>query len=152
MKTRNNLIAFSTLLFAMVLMLATSCKVEEKASFKNENAKNISGTWKILTATRNGTDLATLVPAEINDFRIKFNEDKSFTLANPIPFLAVSNGTYTFDDPVTPFSITMTDGDGNASTTSFNYPITSGKRQIKLTFSPGCGLNSYIYTLEKTND
>lgn len=152
MKKRNNLIALNAFLLAIVLMLAASCKVEEKASFKDENAKSISGTWKIKSATRNGTDLATLVPTEINDFRVKFNSDQTFTLTNTIPFLAVSNGTYSFDDPITPFSITMTDGDGNAATTSFNFPISTGKRLIKLSFSPGCGLNSYIYTLEKTDD
>ncbi|WP_414688595.1 DUF5004 domain-containing protein, partial [Mucilaginibacter sp.] len=35
--------------------------------------------------------------------------------------------------------------------TAFTYPIVNGKRQLSITFSPGCSNNSYVYVLEKAN-
>lgn len=146
-----NRIIFSLGMLA-VLMWA-SCKTD-KINGLAEPAKDITGTWKVIKATRNGTDLFSLLDTNyysFNKFTVKFNEGK-YTLVNPMPFIVSADGTYTLDNPQYPFKITFTQTGGSASvSTNFTYPIANGARTLTLVFSPGCTNNTYSYTLEKVN-
>ena len=134
-----------TILFLLAL---ASCKVE-KISPVAESVKDISGTWQVIAATRNGTDLTTLV--DFTQFKVVFKSG-SYTLVNSLPFIVSANGTYSLDDPQYPFQISFkATGAATPVATSFNYPIVNGVRILTLTFSPGCPQNSYVYTLKKVN-
>lgn len=128
--------------------LFSSCKIEEIAPVA-EAPKNITGSWKIVKATRNGTDITNAF--DFAQFRLKFDSTENYTLINRLPFLVNANGKFKLDDPAYPFKLTMIPEGGSAVSTSFNYPTIAGIRQLSLTFTPGCELNSYIYTLERDN-
>ena len=130
------------------ILFIVSCKVEEIAPVA-EAPKDISGSWKIIKATGNGTDITSTF--DFSQFRIHFDSTGNYTLVNKLPFLVSANGTYTMDDPAYPFKLTFTPVGGTAIATSFNYPVASGVRQLNLTFGPGCQLNTYIYTLQREN-
>ncbi len=137
------------LIMALAAILWTSCKVTEVAPLP-ESKKDLTGTWKVIQATRNGTNLIPLF--DFSQFTITFNGSTgAYTLNNPVPFIVPANGKYSTDDPQYPFSITFTPTGGQAMPTAFNYPIIAGSRQIIMTFSPGCAQNSYVFTLTKTN-
>lgn len=132
----------------LLLMLAIglgSCKME-KISPTKESVKDISGNWKIIRATRNGTDLTSLV--DLSQFRLNFDNGK-YTLLNKVPFLVSHDGSYSLDDPKYPFQITFTAAGGAPVATSFNFPIVNGVRQLTITFNPGCANNSYVYVFQK---
>jgi hypothetical protein len=131
-----------------IAWLFSSCKIEEISPVA-EAPKDISGSWKIIKATRNGTDITTAF--DFTQFRLKFDSTDNYTLINRLPFLVNTNGKYKLDDPAYPFKLTMMPDGASAVSTSFNYPTTAGIRQLSLTFIPGCELNSYIYTLEREN-
>jgi hypothetical protein len=131
-----------------ILWLFSSCKIEEIAPV-TEAPKNVSGSWKIIKATRNGTDITNAF--DFTQFRLKFDSTDNYTLINRLPFLVNTNGKYKLDDPAYPFKLTMVPDGGAAVSTSFNYPTIAGIRQLSLTFTPGCELNAYIYTLEREN-
>ncbi|MDB5006711.1 MAG: hypothetical protein JWQ84_1595 [Mucilaginibacter sp.] len=134
-------------LVVLALFSWTSCKVESiKPSA--EAVKDISGNWTVIAATRNGTDLTTIV--DFSQFKLSFNEGK-YTLINKLPFLVSQNGTYSLDDPQYPFQINFTPTGNKAVSTAFTYPIVNGVRQLTLTFSPGCPNNTYVYTFQKAN-
>lgn len=134
-------------LLALLFALSwASCKVD-KVMPVNESLKDVSGTWKIISATRNGTDLTTLT--DMSKFRVKFDAAGNYAIINPVPFVIGKDGKYGVDDPNYPFNITFTPTTGTAATTGFNYPIVGGKRQFTLTFSPGCTRNVYVYTMTK---
>ena len=126
----------------------TSCKVESLKPAV-ESAKDISGNWVVIAATRNGTDLTSIV--DFSQFKVSFNQGK-YTLVNKLPFLVSQDGTYSLDDPQYPFQISFTAmGSTTPVSTAFTYPIVNGVRQLTLTFSPGCPNNTYIYTFKKAN-
>lgn len=131
------------LLFAL---LYTSCKVDKILPVA-ESKKDISGSWKVVKATRNGTDLMSVV--DFSQFRVKFDANGGYTLVNPLPFVVAKDGKFTLDDPNYPYLLTFTPTGTSGVSTNFNYPIVSGVRQLNLSFSPGCTLNTYIYTLVK---
>jgi hypothetical protein len=131
-----------------IVWLFSSCKIEEIAPIA-EAPKNVSGSWKIVKATRNGTDITTAF--DFTQFRLKFDSAQNYTLTNRIPFLVNTGGKYKLDDPAYPFKLTMVPEGGSAVVTTFNYPTIAGIRQLSLTFVPGCELNAYIYTLEREN-
>ncbi|GAA3917331.1 DUF5004 domain-containing protein [Chitinophaga oryziterrae] len=132
----------------IAIWLFSSCRVEEIAPLA-EAPKNVTGSWKVIKATRNGTDITTAF--DFTQFRLKFDSTDNYILINKLPFLVNKNGKYKLDDPAYPFKLTMTPDGGSAVSTSFNYPTIAGIRQLSLTFIPGCELNSYIYTLEREN-
>lgn len=132
----------------IAIWLFSSCRVEEIAPVA-EAPKNVTGSWKVIKATRNGTDITTAF--DFTQFRLKFDSTDNYILINKLPFLVNKNGKYKLDDPAYPFKLTMTPDGGSAVSTSFNYPTIAGIRQLSLTFIPGCELNSYIYTLEREN-
>jgi hypothetical protein len=135
------------LLLMMAVLLAASCKTE-KVLPQQEALKDISGSWQVIKATRNGTDLAGLV--DFGQFRINF-DGGGYKLTNKLPFIVTQDGAFALDDPEYPYKITFTATGGTSVSTAFTYPIVNGKRQLSLTFSPGCANNSYIYVLQKVN-
>ena len=135
------------------MLLGVSCKTE-RISPVAENTKDLTGTWRVVKASRNGSDLFALVDTTVvgfNKFTITFKSG-AYTLNNPLPFIVTQNGTYSLDNPQYPFSISFNQTGGSAAiTTPFTYPIVNGIRVLTLVFSPGCPQNSYSYSLEKVN-
>jgi len=145
MKRNNNQKNICLLVLLMALSWA-SCKVDKVLPVA-ESLKDVSGSWKILSATRNGTDLTKLT--DMSKFRIKFDAAGNYAITNPVPFVIAKDGKYSVDDPNYPFNMTFAPPSGAAATTGFNYPIIGGTRQFTLSFSPGCTRNLYVYTLVK---
>jgi len=140
-------------LLLLLLLGLASCKTENIKPVA-ESTKDLTGTWKIVKATRNGTDLLPLVDSNYINFS-KFSivfKSGSYTVANPLPFIVTQNGTYSLDNPQFPFTITFNQtGSTTPVSTAFTYPIVDGVRVLTLVFSPGCAQNIYSYSLEKVN-
>jgi hypothetical protein len=143
----------SLLILSLGLLIGVSCKTENITPVA-EPVKNLTGTWKIVAATRNGTNLLPLVDTSyinFSKFSIVFN-GSNYTLNNPLPFIVSANGTYSLDNPQYPFVITFKQsGSSTSVSTAFTYPIVNGVRVLTLVFSPGCPQNTYSYSLEKVN-
>ncbi len=136
-----------------IMMLAASCKTEKLAPDFTEPVKDISGTWKVVGATVNGNDIIKNIPdymTQISAFSISFKDGK-YALQGLVPFIVSLDGSYTLSDPQYPTEISFAPSGGTAVTTGFTFPVTQGKRQVRLTFNPGCSTNTYIYTLSKIN-
>ena len=128
--------------------LLFSCKIEHPTPAR-EALKNITGSWGIIHATRNGTDMTN--GFDFTKFRIVFT-DSTYAVDSLLPFIVTTKGRWVFDDPQYPFSLIFTPTDSSKSITApFLFPVTGGVRNIILTFSPGCPSNSYQYTLQKVN-
>jgi hypothetical protein len=137
------------LIVALVATFCASCKVQQVAPVP-ESTKDLTGTWKVIQATRNGTNLIPLF--DFSQFSITFSGSAgTYTLNNPVPFIVPANGKFSLDDPQYPYSITFTAAGGQPVPTAFTYPIINGAREIIMTFSPGCAQNSYVFTLSKSN-
>jgi hypothetical protein len=137
------------LTIVLAAMVWSSCKVQEVAPVA-ESTKDLTGTWKVIKATRNGTNLLPIF--DFSQFSITFTGSSgAYTLNNPVPFIVPANGKFSLDDPQYPYSITFTAAGGTPVATAFNYPIINGARQIIMTFSPGCSQNTYVFTLSKSN-
>ena len=144
-----NKINFLLVLFSMLVW--ASCKTDKIAPVA-EPTKDLTGTWKIVAATRNGTNLLPLVDSatiNFNKFSLVFSGG-NYTIANPLPFLVSQNGTYALDNPQFPFQITFKPtGSTTPVATAFTYPIVNGVRVLTIVFSPGCPQNTYSYSFEK---
>ncbi|MDE1192993.1 MAG: DUF5004 domain-containing protein [Arachidicoccus sp.] len=134
--------------FLLVLILFSNCHREDFLQHNRESVKSITGTWKIINAVRNGTDLTDRF--DFSRFKITFS-DSSYIVDNSVPFIVTQNGTYHLDDPQYPFKIYFETPDNFTKELDFKYPTTNGVRNIVLTFSPGCSSNSYTYTFQKIN-
>ena len=87
---------------------------------------------------------------DVSKFRLNFSTDSTYTIDNYLPFVVRSNGRFSLDDPQYPFKIIFREEATQESVTiGFTYPVVLGKRQIHLTFSPGCASNIYEYVLEE---
>jgi len=140
----------SVIFAALSALMWSSCKVE-KTKIVTETTKDISGSWKIVKVSRNGTDITGANGLDFSQFRVNFLSNNTYTLTNPLPFIVQANGIYSLDDPKVPTEITFTQSGSQAITTDFVFPIVDGVRQISLQFTanPGCNNNSYVYTLQK---
>ncbi|MBK0380823.1 DUF5004 domain-containing protein [Mucilaginibacter segetis] len=145
-----NIYKIKKLHFLMVIigLMAASCKTESVLPQK-EALKDISGNWQVIKATRNGTDLTTKV--DFTQFRLKFDAG-NYSLLNKLPFLVEKDGAFALDDPEYPYKITFTASGGQPVSTAFTYPIVNGKRQLSLSFSPGCANNTYVYVFQKVGE
>jgi len=140
-------------LWLSILCMAASCDTFENQTppVTDESIKAIEGVWKINKATRNGLDITDLM--DFSKFRIRFNQDNTYSIDNYLPFAVKTNGTWTLDDPQYPFNLSFTEtGSASAITSVFDYPIVNGKRHIVLTFIPGCKNNIYTYSFVKTEN
>lgn len=146
------ILIFCGLIASVCLLLGSSCKTDRIKPF-SEPVKDLTGTWKITKATRNGTDLSTVLDSNVyslSKFSIVFT-GTSYTISNPLPFIVSANGTYSLDNPQYPFQITFTPTGAAAASAPFTYPIVNGVRVLTLVFYPGCGQNTYSYSLEKVS-
>lgn len=134
--------------FIILCMAVLSGCNKETLSIKTEPIKDIVGSWKIVTLLRNNEDLTSRINLE--KFRIIFNKDSTYTFQDKMAFVVMKPGTYSLDDPQYPFFLTLTPQDNaQANKIKLSLPIVGGKRQISITISPGCSLNSYQYVFEK---
>jgi hypothetical protein len=154
MKKINTQIVLSGLIAVFCLLFGASCKTNEITPV-TESVKDLTGTWRVTKATRNGTNLFSLLDTTVysfSKFTIAFKSG-SYTLSNALPFIVNQNGTYSLDNPQYPFQITFTQTGSTAPVaTSFTYPIVNGQRVLTLVFSPGCTQNTYSYSLEKISN
>ncbi len=130
-----------------LLLLTFSCK-KDNTTIPAEPVKGINGSWKIIKALRNGTDLTARF--KFDDFRITFT-DSSYTIQNPVPFIVSKSGTWSFDDATYPFRMSFKAQSDTAVSSDIQYPVTGGVRNIIISCSPGCILNTYQYTLQQAD-
>jgi len=136
-----------------VICLVWSCDdfKDESPDIPEESIKDLSGSWKIVKATRNGTDITSAF--DFSKFKLNINKDNSYTIEEYLPFIVRDNGTWETDDSQYPFKVMFKEDDAPEPTIStLNYPISGNSRQIKLTFSPGCYSNSYTYEFAKISN
>jgi len=138
---------------ALAVVMLVSClscdNTDENAPA--EPVKNIAGSWKVMSVTRNDVDITEAV--DFSQFRINFNADNTYSFENYLPFIVKQQGTWSLDDPQYPFKINFREGsNAEAITTDFTYPTVKGKRQIQLSISPGCTANKYKYVLERVEE
>ncbi|MBT1707638.1 DUF5004 domain-containing protein [Fulvivirgaceae bacterium PWU5] len=134
----------------MMLVSCLSCENNDDGPLA-ESVKNIDGSWKVVSVARNDLDITDAF--DFTRFRINFNEDGTYSFDNYLPFLVEQGGSWALDDPQYPFKINFKEGSSAETVAAdLTYPVTQGKRQIQLTFSPGCQLNRYKYILERINE
>jgi len=129
----------------LVAVIVYSCK-KEKIVIPDEPIKTIDGSWKIISALRNGTDLTNRF--DFSKFRIVFS-DSSYTITEPVPFIVSKNGNWSFDDANYPFRVYFRATGDTTTGSTLQYPVVKGVRNMIISFSPGCTSNIYQYTLEK---
>lgn len=137
-----------SIIFSLMMLLAIviySCK-KENTDIPAESVKKIDGSWKIIRALRNGTDMTARF--DFSKFRISFS-DSSYTITNAVPFIVSKNGNWRFDDPNYPFRVFFRATGDTTTSSTVQYPVVKGVRNIIISFSPGCTSNTYQYTLEK---
>ncbi len=131
-----------------VTLLSIQCAEADDSSQLVEPEKEISGSWQVVQAFRNEEDITSLM--DFSQFQINFQQDGTYTFQNYLPFLINEEGMWALDDPQYPNFISLSGNSGAVSVQSeLRLPITDGKRQISLTFSPGCASNSYTYIFER---
>lgn len=134
------------LLLSIITAFGTSCRIDKELVTPAESVKNLNGKWRITHVTRNGADLTARF--DFTKFRLTFT-DSAYTIDNQVPFVVNKNGFWSLDDPQYPFNIKFVPKDSTSKNLGFLYPIVNGRRNILMTFSPGCSKNSYQYTFEK---
>lgn len=137
----------NSLIVGISALIFTSCKIE-KDLLPTEPVKNFVGTWKLTKVLRNDEDITAYVDS--TGFRFTLNQDNSFLIQkNNIPFLANASGTWLLDDPAYVFHISLKENDMPTSfSADLSAPVQNGKRNMIISFSPGCIANKYVYTLE----
>jgi len=121
---------------------------DQSPKIQEESVKDVSGSWKIVKASRNGVDITSAF--DFSKFRLNINDDKTYTIDEYLPFLVRDNGTWNTDDSQYPFKISFKEANAPEPIISvLNFPVSGGKRVIKLTFTPGCYSNSYTYEFER---
>lgn len=140
----------SAALLVLGLIGLSSCEDEVSNVPTAEAVKDITGSWKVVQLTRNGEDLSERL--DLSGFRIGFNSDGTYTLANQLPFIADAPGTYKLSDPQYPFALVLTpEGVEEDVVARFQFPMVKGKRQLSLSFSLGCESNTYQFNFEREN-
>lgn len=128
--------------------VGVACTTKEDEVVYRESVKDISGNWQVVQAFRNEQDITEMM--DFSKFRVQFNADGTYGFENYLPFLVREGGTWSLDDPQYPMFLELTSGSSEAPVkTGLNMPIKDGKRQLGLTFSPGCSSNTYTYLFEK---
>jgi hypothetical protein len=116
-----------------------------------EPVKDLTGSWYITKATRNGTDITKVM--DFSAFRITFKSDSTYTIDNYLPFLVRQDGSWNVNDPQYPTQLLFREGTSAGPDISFfEYQTVKGERQITLSFTPGCQNNVYSYVLERVSN
>lgn len=150
MNTLNLKIAI--ILFLLAGMVSSCDEFKDSNDYSAEElAKDLSGSWSISHVTRNGMDITDAMDFSI--FSITFNDDKTYKIDNYLPFVVKDKGTWNIDDPQYPSQLIFKqEGSSSTSTSSFEYIIDKGERQIILSFMPGCHSNVYTYILKRASN
>lgn len=145
-------IKLAILLFLIAGMVSSCDEFKDSNNYSTEELdKDLSGKWQILKVTRNGVDITKSM--DFSSFSINFNNDNTYTINDYLPFLVQENGTWDVNDPKYPSQLKfLEEGSPEANISSFDYIIDKGKRNIVLSFSPGCHSNIYTYVLERTSN
>ena len=143
---RMRLILMPLFILVAIASFITSC--DDEIDPVEEAPKQLDGSWKIVGVFRNDVDITQAL--DLSKFRITFQGDGTYTIDNYLPFIVRSGGKFSLDDPQYPFRITFREeATQETVTTDLTYPVVLGKRQIHLSFSPGCVNNKYEYVLEE---
>lgn len=133
--------------------LICSCDTfkDDEPGHPKESMKEVSGAWRVIKASRNGTEITKLM--DFTKFTLILNDDHSYTLQDRLPFLVNADGTWSVDDPQYPLRLMFNEtGSAGEVVAMLHYPVVNGKRQISLSFSPGCLSNIYTYVFEKVSN
>jgi hypothetical protein len=142
-------ITTNRVLIALLITMCVACETETEPS--TESIKNIEGSWKIVSVTRNEVDITDAI--DFSQFKINFNADNTYSFDNYLPFIVKQKGSWALDDPQYPLKLNFReDTNPEQVVTDLTYPVVQGKRQIRLTFSPGCKANEYKYVLERVTE
>ena len=100
----NNKMRISALFLMLFLVFSSCTKFSDSypTEFK-ESVKEINGTWRIIKASRNGTDITAQF--DFSKFKLSFNSDKTYKIENYLPFLVKSDGTWSLSAPHYPFTL-----------------------------------------------
>jgi len=136
--------------FCCVLPAGCDDTEEGPADAFQPQAKQLTGTYQITKATRNGADITTQF--DFTAFRLTFQTGNdgtgTYTIENNAPFVVAKNGTWKFDNADYPFAIAFTEsGSTSLNITEMLTPVVIDHAQLNLKFSPGCSANVYQYTL-----
>ena len=141
-------------LFMMAAILTVSCSTfsdETNPYGGGEAMKNMSGTWKLQTVTRNGVDITGSM--DFTRFQLHLKSDGTYNIENYLPFVVREDGTWSVNDPYYPMLLSFKEnGAADGINLNFNYPVVDGKRSLSITLSPGCHSNTYVYTLYRETD
>lgn len=134
--------------------LATSCSTfsDDSNPYEvSESAKNLSGTWKLQTVTRNGIDITKSM--DFTRFQLQLKDDGTYSIQNYLPFVVSGEGKWAVNDPQHPMQLSFQEnGASEAVNLGFSYPVVNGQRSISITLSPGCHSNVYVYTLYRETE
>jgi hypothetical protein len=134
--------------------LATSCSTfsDDSNPYEvSESAKNLSGTWKLQTVTRNGIDITKSM--DFTRFQLQLKDDGTYSIQNYLPFVVSGEGKWAVNDPQHPMQLSFQEnGTSEAVNLGFSYPVVNGQRSISITLSPGCHSNVYVYTLYRETE
>ena len=140
---------FKLFYLLLVTITSISCKDEIANTVTDEMKKDITGTWKIVSITRNGEQLSQRI--DLSKFKIIFKADGSYTLEDKMAFAVDGPGVYSLNDLQYPSGLILTEQGKPEETVKFQFPVVEGKRQLSLTLSPGCEGNVYQYDFAKEN-
>lgn len=136
---------FISVIMVLFLFAVTNSCQKENTRIIPEAKKDIVGTWKLASVTRNGVDVTNNF--DFSTFTLEFKQDGSYVVGNQAPFIISKNGTWSFDDATHPLHISfMQTGNPQPFKNEFDYPVVEGVRRIVLTGSPGCSSNKYQYS------
>ena len=142
----NHLATALAAIVATVMMVACSTFTDETNPYAVEEAmKDMSGTWRLKTVTRNGINITQQM--DFSRFRLILDADGTYTIQNYLPFVVKENGTWKVNDPLHPMLLSFKEnGEAEGIDLDFTYPVVDGSRALSITLSPGCHTNSYVYS------
>lgn len=141
--------AFSFFCLLVTVLALHACKEETAATITEEPIKDITGTWRVVSLTRNGEELAQRL--DLSKFKINFKSDGTYVLQDKLAFPVTDGGTYKLNDAQYPAGLLLTQQGQQAKAIKFQFPVVAGKRQLSLTFSQGCAGNTYQYNFTREN-
>ena len=128
------------------MMVACSTFADDTNPYAVEEAmKDMSGTWRLKTVTRNGINITQQM--DFSRFRLILDADGTYSIRNYLPFVVKTDGTWRVNDPQHPMLLTLKEeGEAEGIDLDFTYPVVDGSRALSITLSPGCHTNSYVYS------
>lgn len=137
-------------IFSILLLIVIGASCDNDPDPAAEPVKDISGSWKIVRVLRNEVDITNEM--DFSKFKLNFHADNTYSFENYLPFIVKGEGKWELDDPNYPFKLSFSEPNSGSVQTDLTYPVISGRRQIRLSFSPGCASNRYEYVLEKVEE